>query len=188
MPTANKIKYGISKCYYAVKSAGGTYGTPKALPGAVSISLSPQGQLYKFYADNIEYFRNAVNNGYEGTLELALIPDGFLTDVLSNKLDATDKVLIEEVSNSTVEFALGFQIEGDAHNSRFWFYNCVATRPETAGETKEDTIEAQTEEVTISTSPDEDGNVRVRTTENTPSNTYDGWFAEVWLPPAPVTT
>ncbi len=187
MPTANKIKYGISKCYYAVKTAG-TYGTPKALPGAVSISLSPQGQLYKFYADNIEYFRNAVNNGYEGTLELALIPDEFLTDILSNSLDATDKVLIEEVANTTVEFALGFQVEGYSYNPRFWFYNCVATRPETAGDTKEDTIEAQTENLTISTSPDEDGNVRVRTTKDTPDATYEDWFDDVWLPPVPAST
>lgn len=185
---ANKIKYGISKCYYAVKGSGGTYGTPVALPGAVSISLAPQGELYKFYADNIEYYRNAVNNGYEGTLELALIPDSFLKDVLSNELDNTDKVLIEQVSDSAVEFALGFQVEGDANASRFWFYNCVATRPEMAGDTKEATIEAQTESITISTTPDADGNVRVRTTAETPEATYNAWFSEVWEVTPPVTT
>lgn len=185
---ANKIKYGISKCYYAVKSAGGTYGAPVALPGAVSVSLAPQGELYKFYADNIEYYRNAVNNGYEGTLELALIPDGFMKDVLGNTLDATDKILIEEVQDSAIEFALGFQVEGDDHASRFWFYNCVATRPEANGETKEDTIEAQTESITISNSPTADGYVRVRTTAETPSLTYDGWFSQVWEPTAPAST
>ena len=189
MPTAaNKIKFGISKCYYAVKSAGGTYGTPVTLPGAVSLSLAAQGELYKFYADNIEYYRNEVNNGYEGDLELAIIPDSFLTDVLNNELDATDKVLIEEVGNAATEFALGFQIEGDSNNPRFWFYNCVATRPETAADTKENTIKAQTEKIKISTSPDEDGFVRVRTTKDTPQSTYDDWFTEVWLPPAATTT
>lgn len=185
---ANKIKYGISNCYYAVKDGNGDYDTPVALPGAVSISLAPQGELYKFYADNIEYYRNAVNNGYEGDLELALIPDDFLTAVLGNTLDNTDKILIEEVQSSAVEFALGFQVEGDANNSRFWFYNCVATRPEVEGDTKEASIEAQTESITISNSPDADGYVRVRTTANTPKATYDGWFTDVWLPPAPVTT
>ena len=177
---ANKIKYGISKCYYAVKNAQGAYGTPVALPGAVSISLAPQGELYKFYADNIEYYRNAVNNGYEGDLELALIPDDFLTAVLGNELVATDNVLVEKVQNASVEFALGFQIEGDANNSRFWFYNCVATRPEVEGDTKESTLEAQTETVTISTSPDDDGNVRARTTAETPAATYTAWFESVW--------
>lgn len=184
--TANKIKYGISKCYYAVKS-NGTYGTPVALPGAVSISLSAQGELYKFYADNIEYYRNAVNNGYEGTLELALVPDEFLTAVLGNTLDGTDKVLVEEVQNTSTEFALGFQVEGDQNSPRFWFYNCVATRPEVAGDTKEASIEAQTESITISTSPTEDGYVRVRTTKDTPTATYEGWFSDVWEPAAPST-
>ena len=109
----NKIKFGISKCYYAIKSSSG-YGTPVALPGAVSLSLSAQGELYKFYADNVEYYRSAVNNGYEGTLELALIPESFLTDVLGNTLDSTDKVLVEQVQNDSVIFAFGFQIEGGA--------------------------------------------------------------------------
>ena len=187
MPTANKIKYGISKCYYAKKTAG-TYGTPVALPGAVSISLAPQGENYVFYADNIKYYRNAVNNGYEGTLEVALLPDAFLKDILENSLDDTDKVLVEEVRNASVEFALGFQIEGDGYNPRFWFYNCIATRPEVSGDTKEDSIEAQTEELTISTTPSADGWVRARTTDATPSTTYDDWFDEVWLPPTSVTT
>ena len=178
---ANKIKFGISKCYYAIKSASG-YGTPVALPGAVSLSLSAQGELYKFYADNVEYYRSAVNNGYEGTLELALIPESFLTDVLGNTLDSTDKVLVEEVQNDSTIFAFGFQIEGDANNSRFWMYNCVATRPEIAGDTKEDSIEAQTESITISNSPTNEGLVRARTTAETPTATYEGWFSEVWEP------
>ena len=188
MSTANKIKYGLSKCYYALKGSGGTYGSPVALPGAVSLSLSPQGDLYKFYADNIVYYRNAVNNGYEGDLELALIPDGFLTAIMGNVLDNTDKVLTEEVQNTPTEFALGFQVEGDAHNNRFWIYNCVATRPNIDGETKEDSVEAQTEKIKISSTPDEDGVVRARTTADTPQLTYDGWFNEVWLKPAPTTT
>jgi len=190
MPTAtNKIKYGLSKCYYAIKGTEG-YGTPVALPGAVSLSLAPQGELYKFYADNVAYFRVSVNNGYEGTLELAMIPEGFIKDVLGNTLDATDHVLVEEVQSAPVEFALGFQIEGDAKASRFWVYNCVATRPNMDGDTKEDSIEAQTESFTISSSPNSDGTVRARTTEQTPDETYDGWFSEVWEKPAsaPVTT
>lgn len=179
--TANKIKYGIKNVYYAVKSSG-TYGTPAALPGAVSISLAPQGELYKFYADNIEYFRSAVNNGYEGDLEVAYIPDAFRTAVLGETIDGTSKVLIENSDITTVEFALGFQFEGDDHPDCFWFYNCVATRPEAAGDTKEASLEAQTETITISTTPDEDGYVRVRTTAETPAATVEDWFDAVVLP------
>lgn len=184
---ANKIKFGLSKCYYAVKGVSG-YGTPVAMPGAVSISLPPQGELYKFYADNIEYYRSPVNNGYEGDLELALIPDSFRQDVLQEDLDSTDKVLVEKVLNSAVEFALGFQVEGDQDSPRFWFYNCVATRPDATGSTKENSIQAKTEKIKISTSPTEDGYVRVRTTKDTPTATYDAWFTEVWEPASAVTT
>ena len=185
--TKNKIKYGISKCYYAVKGSSG-YGTPVAIPGAVSISLAPQGELYKFYADNIEYYRNAINNGYEGSLELALIQDDFLKAVLGNTEDSTAKVLVEEVQNEAVEFALGFQVEGDQYNPRFWIYNCVATRPEISSETKEDSIDVKTESITISSSPTADGVVRSRTKEDTPSATYDAWFSSVWEPSAPAST
>ena len=35
---ANKVKYGLSNCYYAVYSeSSGTYGTPVAMPGTTVI-------------------------------------------------------------------------------------------------------------------------------------------------------
>ena len=189
MPTnaKNKIKFGLSKAFYAVKGTEG-YGTPKAASGAVSLSLAPQGELYKFFADNLAYYRAESNNGYEGDLELALVGDDFLVDVLGNSLDSTDKVLIEQIQNAPTEFAFGFQIEGDVKNTRFWLYNCVATRPSIDGETKEERIEAKTEKITISSSPTEDGIVRVKTTVDTPQATYDAWFNEVWEPTTPAST
>ena len=78
---SNKIKYGIKNCHYAKATIASTgaasYGTPTALPGAVSISMDAQGDQDIFYADNIGYYVTSPNNGYEGDLELALIPDRF---------------------------------------------------------------------------------------------------------------
>ena len=78
----NKIKYGIKNVYYAIctlaPNGSATYATPKALPGAVSISLDQQGDTNKFYADNIVYYTSVANNGYEGDLEVAMLTDDFL--------------------------------------------------------------------------------------------------------------
>ena len=41
-----------------------------------------------FYADGIAYYVINNNMGYDGDLELALIPESFRTDVLREKLDA----------------------------------------------------------------------------------------------------
>ena len=105
----NKIKFGIKGCYYAVATIAAnnsaTYGTPVALPGAVNLSLSPQGETNSFYADNIDYYTTVSNTGYEGDLELARLPESFLKDVLGYKVDSNG-VLYEDANAPTVPFAL----------------------------------------------------------------------------------
>lgn len=180
---ANKIKYGIKNAYYAKKTANGTYDTPVRLPGAVSLSLDPQGDISVFHADNIQYFKSATNNGYEGDLELALIPETFYTDILGDTQE-TGGVLLENADAISTEFAFGVQFEGDARATRFWFYNCVATRPTVEGETKESSIDPKTETLTISAAPGEDGIVRARTTSETTDAVYNAWFSAVYAPSA----
>ena len=152
MADSNKIRYGIKNCFYATATLSSnntaTYGTPVALPGAVSISLDPQGETSPFYADNIVYFTSVANAGYEGDLELAKIPDSFLIDCLGYFADSNG-VLIEDANALSKNFALMFQFEGDAHAKRTVLYNCVATRPNMSGQTKEESIEPQTETISL---------------------------------------
>ena len=153
MAATNKIKYGIKNCYFAVATisttGAATYSSPKALPGAVSLSLEPQGDSSPFYADNIVYYTSVANNGYEGDLELAKVPDDFCKDVLGYVEDGAG-ALVEDANASVVHFALLGQFEGDAHAKRFVMYNCVAKRPSLAGSTKQESIEPQTETINIS--------------------------------------
>lgn len=181
---ANKIKYGISKCYYSkiTESNGAiTYATPVALPGAVSISLEQQGDTSTFYADNIAYFTSNANNGYQGDLELALLPDSFRTDILGEKLDATSGAYMEYGNTATVEFALLFQFEGDENATRHCLYRCVASRPSVEGSTKEETIEPQTETITVTAMAREtDELVKARCPYG--ASAYNNWFSTVTEP------
>ena len=181
---ANKIKYGISKCYFAVATDDGTgaltYGTPVALPGAVSLSLDAQGDMNTFYADNIAYFTSSANNGYQGDLELALIPDSFRTSVLGEVTD-TNGLLVEKADASTVEFALLCQFEGDDKATRHCMYRCVASRPQVNGNTKEESIEPQTETITITAMPRINDQVVKAKCPDT-SAKYATWFSEVAEP------
>ena len=48
-----------------------------AMPGAVSLSLEPNGEPSNFYADGYAYYTISNNMGYEGDLELAMVPESF---------------------------------------------------------------------------------------------------------------
>ena len=84
----NKVKYNLKNVHAAKMTetvtdgvTTFTYATPKAIPGAVSISLDAEGESSPFYADGIVYFRTVTNNGYSGDLEIALIPEWFRTEI-----------------------------------------------------------------------------------------------------------
>lgn len=184
---ANKIKYGIKNCHYAVatiaSNGSATYSTPVALPGAVSLSLDAQGDTSPFHADNIVYYTSVANNGYEGDLELALIPEDFYKDCLGYALD-TNGVLFEDAGAAPVHFALTFQFEGDESARRHVMYNCVATRPSIAGSTKEETIEPQTETISLTCTTiynaAYDKDIVKASCSTTQSTQYNSWNSTIY--------
>ena len=184
---ANKIKYGIQNVYYAKATDDGTgtltYTTPVAWPGAVSLSLDAQGDMNPFYADNIVYFTSSANNGYQGDFESALIPDAFRTNIMGEVLDAKG-FYVEKADQKPAEFALLFQFEGDDKATKHCLYRCVASRPATAGSTKEDSIDPQTETIQITAMPrisDHLVKSRCPYTSST-SSSYATWYSAVQEP------
>lgn len=185
---ANKIKYGLKNVYYAKLTetigVGGTptyeYAAPVRIPGAVSLSLDASSDTSPFYADDIVYFRTDSNNGYSGDLTLALIPEDFRVDILREELD--DKGVMSESSNiaNTNPFALLFEFAGDEKAIRHVLYNCSASRPAMSGNTKEASIEPQTETLTLNADPRSDGMVKARTGSETDSTVYNNWFTSVY--------
>ena len=182
---ANKVKYGLEQVYYAVATEGTggalTYGTVKPLKGGVSLTLTAEGDSNPFYADNILYFQSTANNGYSGTLELALIPDDFLTDVLGQTAD-NNSILVEKSGTPVVEFALLFQFEGDQNKTRHCMYRCTASRAEVSGATTEASITPQTETLNITVMPRINDKVVKSKCTDTQTAQYSAWYTQVYEP------
>ena len=187
----NKVRFGLKNCHYAKatfdEDGNVTYAKPVRLPGAVSLSLDPEGENENFSADDIVYYVLNNNAGYEGDLELALIPEEFLKDILHEEEDANG-VLTENANNEFERFALLFEFTGDKNAIRHVLYCCSASRPSVEGETKEDEKEVQTEELSIIASALANGAVKAKTSSNTSKAVYDAWYDAVYEPTIPETT
>lgn len=181
----NKVKFGLKNVYAAPLTYSGgtyTYGTPVAIPGAVNLSLSVEGESSPFYADNTVYFRSFDNTGYTGDLEMALVPDWFKEAYLCEIKDENGVLVESSLITEFPAFALLFQFEGDKHGIRHALYNCTVARPNVESATKEDTTSPVTETLSLTVDPRVDGLVKSRTTADTTSSTYQNWFASVYVP------
>ena len=181
----NKVKYNLKNAHYALLDIeeDGTisYGSPVSIPGAVSISLDANGEPENFYADGIAYYVINNNMGYDGDLELALIPEGFRVDVLRETLDENN-VLIENSGAEIHPFALLFEFDGDIRHIRHVLYNCSASRPGIEGKTNEESREVQTETLTLKATPLPGGVVKAKTGNRTDSSAYENWYNAVYMP------
>lgn len=184
--TPNKVKYGLKNVHYALLTtdANGvaSFAKPVRIPGAVNLTMDAQGEASTFYADDMAYFVTETNDGYSGTLEVALVPESFRTDVLNESLDENDQVLTENVSAPTSPFALLFEFNGDQRAIRHILYNCTCGRTSVSGATTTNTSEPTTETMNLTASPLPNGNTKTRTTANTPAIAYNGWYDSVWQP------
>ena len=177
--TANKIRYGLKNVYYSVLTEGtpDAYATPVAIPGAVNISLSPVGDTTTFIADDTEYFVSQGNNGYDGTLEIAHIPESFLTDVMGEVAD-TKNVVFEKSEAQPKHFALLFEFTGDQHQIRHVLYKCLATRANIEGNATVNK-EIKTTVLNLTCRPNSAGYVKAKTKSDTDSTVYGNWYTTV---------
>lgn len=183
----NKVKFNICNVHYApiTVAVDGTvtFATPVPMPGAVSISLDPTGEPESFYADGIEYYVINNNQGYDGDLELAMIPESFRTEILKETADANN-VLMENANSETGSFALLFEFDGDIRKIRHVMYNCSASRPTIESKTNEEDKEVQTETLTVKARPMADGYVKAKTGDSTTDEVYANWYKSVYMPTA----
>lgn len=181
---ANKVKFGLSNVHIApitYSSTTVTYGTIFELPGAVNLSLDPAGESADFYADNTKYFSDYANQGYTGTLEVALINNDFREKILGQYKDANG-AFIENSGDTFKDFALGCQFEGDSKGTRYWFYQCSVSRPSVASQTIETSKTPVTDTLNITiNSRISDKNVMAKMEASDDNTTaYNGFFSTVY--------
>ena len=183
---ANKVQFGLKNVHYApIEKIDDvtqeiTYGKIKRIPGAVNLTLDPKGDKSEFFADDTVYYSEFSNQGYEGTLEIALIPEHFAVDILGEVKDEATGMLTEATNAKHKDFALMFEFDGDKHATRHVNYNCSVSRPSQVGETKGESTEPTTNELELTASArPADMVVKRRTTVDTPQEFYNKFFEEV---------
>jgi len=181
---ADKVKFGIKNVHVfpIVGWTGGvpTYGSVIDIPGTVSLSLDKQGDTNDFYADNIKYYTSVANNGYSGSLTVAIIPDEFREEILKY-INDDNNVLVEDIAEPK-HFAMTFEEDGDEIGTKFVLYNGTASRPSLDKSTTTDTKEPSTQELDVSFAPLASGRVMAMTTATTDATVLAGWHAAPYIP------
>ena len=176
----NTVEFGVCNVHYAkatYESETKTYSyeTPKAMPGCVSISLPASGSIDPTYADNIKYYISETNNGYDGNATFLKIPDSFMEDIFGETNG------VENADTKSAEFALMFEFDGDSNATRHLLYRCKATRPDIAGDTKEDKATPKKVQIAISVSPRLNDHV-VKAKAKVSDSSYDTFYDAVTEP------
>lgn len=177
----NKVKFGLKGVHYSVITETDgvpTYAVPVAIPGAVSLKLTPKGDKVEIPADDIMYFVSTANQGYDGSLEVALLPDAFKKDVLGYKADASG-ALFEDANATAKNIALMFEFSGDANATRHLLYNVAVARPGIESTTKGKSIEVKTDSLDITASPAIDTGY-VKAKAEFADTSYATWFTVVY--------
>ena len=199
MADTNKVHFGLKNVKYAVLTetvdaqTGAittTYGTPKAINGAVNLNLEAQGSQENFNADDGVYYVISNSNSYNGDLEVASIPTSFFTDIFGDVVD-DGGALVEVKDVVTKYFALLGETTGDVGGHAIVLYKCSATRPAIGGSTKQESTEVQTQTMSITAIPradviDVDGVYHhvIQASCGKDDTAYANWFTAVTEPSA----
>lgn len=179
----NKVHYDLVDVHVApltIAAGVATYGSPMAMSGSISLDVAAQGNTTKLRADGMIYYQSHSNQGYDGSLNMAMVPDWFRKEYLGEILDETAKVQTENAEVEHKPFALLFGFKGDKAKRVHVLYNCMAGRPGIKGENKENEKDPDTESLPISAVPLPNGDVKTSSTNDTPANVIDVWYKSVW--------
>lgn len=181
----NKVTFGLTNVYYAMVIEGEdgliSYEKPVRIFGAVSMTDEPLGETTKFPADNGIYYSTSSNQGHEKVFTFAKLPDHFKVAALGYKM--VNGGLLETADAKPKPFALLYEIDGDEEADKFVNYYCTAARPSNGSTTKGETVEVNTNELTITAAPrPTDLAVEWVTGPETPKSIKDAFYSAVVEP------
>ena len=157
---SNKVTFGLTNVHYALatqtEDGSWTFAVPKRLVGAQEISVEAIGGSAQVYADDTVIKTLVSNSGSNVTLKFTEIDVAFKKDIFGF-LEDTNGNLVEIINAETKTFALGYEIQGDMHARRIWYFLCTATPTGDVSKTKSDSIEANSIELNITARPIEAG-------------------------------
>lgn len=193
MSDSKGVRYGISNAHYALYTDGangalGTYATPVAMPGATQLTLTPQGNTWTFYADDIAYETGSSNTGYELSVTIAVFGDQAKVDLLGYETDSNG-VVYEAADSEPKSCAFLWEFGGSKVKKRGLLYNVKFTRPTMTGNTKTDSVDPDTDELTgvaIGRDIVIGGNtanvIKASVTDETATATqFNSWFSAVYI-------
>ena len=149
MSDSKGVRYGISNAHYAKYTEGagglGTYATPVAMKGATALTLTPQGNTWTFYADNIAYETGSSNTGYEVSVTIAVLSDQAKIDLLNYATDGNG-VVYEVADAEPNSCAFLWEFSGSKVKKRGLLYNVKFNRPTISANTMTESVDPDTEE------------------------------------------
>ena len=152
MSDAKGVRFGVSNVHYSKYTEGtgetaGTYATPVPMPGCTALTLTPQGNTWTFYADNIAYETGSSNTGYEVSVTIAVVGDQAKVDLLGYATDSNG-VVYEPADGIPGDVALLWEFDGSKVKKRGLLYSVKFNRPTTSANTKTDSVDPDTDELT----------------------------------------
>ena len=156
--------------------------------GAVSFSLTPEGDRAPFHANNVLYHVQKQDNGFTGDLMMSKFPVQYLVDTLGWVFDANG-MLVEAENVPQKPHALLFEVMGTNSPIRVVLYHCVGSKPVRAYRANEAAPRFEGETMALTITPFHFGWVTTAKSslvrEENPT-AYDSFFDNVMLPVNPL--
>jgi len=181
-----KVQFGISNVHYAViDPTTGKHGTPVAMPGADTMTISNSGgDNNDIYKDNVKYWSRSASTGKSGELQMAMFPEEFLINVLGQTKE-TGGGISEGPNDVANHFALMWEVDTDDGARRVCWFDCTATVPTRTDTTITDSVTEGMETSTITAIPFAIGGVKkTQYVCKTGDDDFATFFTKVPLIPA----